>query len=179
MRYQVASEHRSFFSKHGTIDFEELLNSKEMECLKKALSTAVNKRDLWRQSTEAAKIILSQKCAQIAAELVGLKVLRIAFDLELQAGTLPTGSTTLQSMSCLQPVVCGLMLDLNSGKGTFIAPDFSLAPHLRDQKLLIAYGGEKLLYTHNPSDPYTHLLKREGYVFGDLVKTSTNPLVYF
>ena len=165
-RYSLLSEHISFFTKHGAIDFEELITEAEADCLKKGASTY----NLWQQSEECKKIIAEKRLGKIAGELTSSKTIILAFDQKLEPG-----HYSLQTMSCLRPLVCGLLLNLVSRKGSFVADAF----FLKEPALLIAYGGERTLYTLNPSDPHTHLLKKQGYVFGDVVNSSTHPVVCY
>lgn len=79
--------------------------------------------DLWRGSAAAKKIILQRPLAEIGSELVEQKPLRIGYDQLIPSyvpmkaegsenlyGTWLSEATTLQEISSIQGVVCGLML---------------------------------------------------------------------
>jgi hypothetical protein len=160
--------------KKGAIAFEDLLSEDDSALIKAARI----KRNLWSHSPELGKLILSSSFAALGAELSNHAALRIGYDLLLEDSTLPTGGWTLQDLSSLNPVACGLLLDLTTREGLFIRPDYPYHWATHAGKLLIVYGAERLLYLHTPRDPFTHELKKAGYVFGDAVTTSTHPITF-
>lgn len=177
MRYLVSSEQLSFFTYHGMISFEQLLLPEKIEILKNGLKK--EKKDLWRQSEEIKKIIFDKKCSEIAKLLSQHSILRIAFDLNLSDPLLTESSFTLKEICSFKPVACGLALDLVTGEGLFVSPDFPITPMGRENKHLIVYCGSQMTYTHEPKDPYLHLPKKMGYGFGDCVTTTTHPIVRY
>jgi len=104
---------------------------------------------------------------------------------------------TLQEKSCIKPVVCGLNICIEPaqpsemtsilfpktpGSGVFFKADIPLDFQFLTQVsggryLMIAYADRRTVYILNEKDPHTHLLKRQGYVFGDLLSDSLNPLI--
>ncbi len=177
---------------------EELLSKR----LKKLPETR-NPRELfmagrngWQDNPVIQKVTQNHKLAEIAANLFNQKSLRLAYDQLLCTRVIPgvvfTTPHTLQEISCFQPILGGLIIRLSSdlhiptffpknpGSGVFFSADFLLALPTFFQTpnqtfLLIAYAPEKSVYVLEKNDLHTHALKREGYVFGDLLRT---PLVY-
>lgn len=68
------------------------------------------------------------------------------------------------------------------GSVVFIKPqcmlDWSpLFEHQEREFLMIGYTQNRSVYRMNTKDPHTHTLKGKGYVFGDLLKEKTHPIV--
>lgn len=172
-------------------------------------------RDLWRADHKLKKIILNRAFAQAAADLIEQKPLRIGYD-QLLLGYIPVRypslvpnpysdflkqTATLPEISCIQGVVCGLMLCLKAppledgiddivkvfprvaGQGVFIASDhpidFSILNGLPDARyLMIVYSQAASVYCHEERDPQIHYFRSLGYNFGDRLSEQLNPLVF-
>lgn len=157
MKFAIAKEHRDFFHQQGIIEFEDFLTSDQVEGLNQAINQALasrmgirpekwhhvsaeqaflHGRDLWRSSDELRKWTCQPRFAEIAAELVEKKPIRLGYD-QLFPALYPTQSmvkqavytpfihqsTHLETISCLKGLVCGLMFCLSS-------PETSAAPQL-------------------------------------------------
>ncbi len=155
-------------------------------------------RDLWRDDPAIKKQVAAPRLAEIASVLFKKKNLRLGYDQSWRTGPI-TGppfleNFALQQISCLQTIAGGLILQLSpspppsfpfshpAGSGIFIKPHFPLPfPSLfqipRLHLLLIVYCGEKTLYVSEKNDPHTHALKKQGYVFGDLLRNDRHPLL--
>lgn len=153
-------------------------------------------RGLWKKYP---KLSLNRKLAEVAASLFQQKFLRLAFDQVIQSTTassslFPT-SLKIGQISCIQPLVGAALIRLTSeespapltpqkpGGVVFIHPDLifpwsalTAAPH--QTFLLLTFGAQTLSYLLVKEDPLTHDLKKEGYVFGDLVRSETCPTIF-
>jgi len=156
-------------------------------------------RDLWRENSFIKSWVLKKELAKIASFLTSEKRLRIGYDQLLRTFDSPFIAQSfdtfrLDQASSVQGIVCGLLLSLkknqkinaflpeDGGSGVFFSPTqfFSLKPlwETPDQSfLLITYTKEKAVYIFQNDDPHTHALKKHGYVFGDGLKCSLNPLL--
>jgi hypothetical protein len=162
-------------------------------------------RDLWRHSPLIKKIITKPKIGAISSDIFEKTPLRLAYD-QLYFSTTTQGKIfekpcSLQQTSCLKNITGGLILRLSDdpmplpetedfcpfpqkiGSGIFLSPEIQLSfdpffcvPH--HSLLLIVYCGDKTVYTLDKKDPFTHALKRQGYVFGDRITSTTHPIVY-
>lgn len=173
-------------------------------------------RDLWRSDEELKKTILQRSLAETASELVNCKPIRLAYDqLIIPPISSPhspeqktpywqamKGSYSLEEMSSVQRIACGLMICLRNtesipedpattathifphkaGNGIYFSPtlpiDFSqLCANPNQRFLLIAYAQQTSLYTPNQKDPHVNHLKRFGYHFGDHLSIKDSPFV--
>ncbi len=175
--------------------------------------------DLWRSNSILRKLVTQTRFAEIASELIEKKPLRLGCDQLFPArhqqtqlsATAPQvythfleQTTTLEAVSCLQGVTCGLMLSLG-GKETvpfekipsegadifpsqpghviFFRPNIpikwdSLYLHEGQRFYLIVYTQMSAHYQLQPQDPHTHALKRLGYVFNDKLNDRLHPIIY-
>jgi len=153
-------------------------------------------RDLWKSSPAIAKKSMSRPFASLMAALTGARAVRLAYDQALrttgETGPVFPAPCPLSEVSCFQPLIGGIILRLKYdphppellpkkvGSALFFTPALPLPWESLTQTpgqsfLLLAYGPERCVYVLEKRDPHTHELKREGYVFGDLLKT---PLLY-
>lgn len=144
MKFAVAKEHRDFFHKHFRIEFNHLFSIEQCNQLMIERSMVLSGRlnvsktklkhvsandqfmagfDLWRGNATLKKIILQKKLAEIAAELLEVKALRIGYDQLipfLSATNLLTPddsyrtwlskTLTLQEISSVQGLMAGLII---------------------------------------------------------------------
>lgn len=171
--------------------------------------------DLWRGNADAKKIILQKSFAEIASELIELKPLRIAYDQLLPPLSSPSlagsedyrewlsSASTLNEISSVQGILCGLMLCLSqpqdaavaapsevpsifatkAGNGVFFSPDAPLNfNELVNRQgytyLMVVYTKSVSVYLKIDSDPHTNEFRRLGYNFGDRLSDRFHPLVY-
>lgn len=165
--------------------------------------------DVWRTNPVIQKLVTSKKLAEIASELVEYKPLRLGYDqyFPCDKARYSGGESyidllhpplSLSERSCLDNVVCGVMLCLSGdnsesssldifpstpGNGIFFRPhaalDFSkLKENDFNRYLLIVYVEKSTGFFLNENDPHTHFMKQLGYVFGDRLLDKHHPLVY-
>jgi len=214
MKFIIENEHREFFQKNMAIEFEGLLSDEELTLLNHEISEVLSQRqdkghnvyaarDLWRESSVIKKIACQRRFAEIAAQLVDEKPLRLGYDLFFPSPSLeaePQPSKTLNEMSSLQGIVCGLLLCLSgkepvtssmevqmfsgtSGNGVFLSPEApinfqELSHHEGHSYYLVVYTKAKSVYIRNDQDPHTHAFKEVGYAFGDRLLDELNPIIY-
>jgi hypothetical protein len=175
-------------------------------------------RDLFRSNDSLKKLILNNQFAEVASELIEFRPLRFGFDQVYT--TLPTSTIekegfnpykklltspkTLSTTTCLQGVLCGLMICLKTartvetetdisgntstifsktaGNAVFFSPDMlidynELISDETARYLMIVYTHRTSIYYLEESDPQTHTFKNLGYVFGDRLSDRLNPIV--
>lgn len=168
-------------------------------------------RDPWRLDDHVKKIVTSSQLADIASELIEKKPLRLGY-VQYYPKTpshdnvitktaydgLLAKESSLEDVSCLQGVLCGLMISLSdgpidaenntsvfpskAGNGIFIQPshiiNFTELRKKNDQEfLLIVYSEKNAVYIMREGDPQVHALKMLGYVFGDKLSDKLNPIL--
>jgi hypothetical protein len=166
--------------------------------------------DLWRASSLLKKITLGKRLAEVAGELVEIKPLRFGYDQLIffppkQEAADPSlkfldNNPTLQEISSIQNIVCGMMLCIDKlapadadsessffcptvGNGVVFAPDFPIPFDQLEKRegftyLLLAYATANAVYCHQEKDPFSYEFKQLGYNFGDRLTEKLNPLVY-
>jgi hypothetical protein len=222
-KFALAREHHLHFEKQQFIELEGILPLEQLQLLKSssdetlelsqkrhpfsAVKNIFEKgRDLWRKCPAVKKVALNKQLAEIAAELTGEKFIRLGYDQFLSAEALQTTSfylskpedvQTLEMISCIQGVVCGMLICLSShasetttsifstkaGNITYFLPQVNinfaeLLKRETQEFLLFVYTGKTSLYTHNEEDPNLHAFKQLGYVFGDRLNDHLNPVLY-
>lgn len=150
MKFAVAKEHRDFFQKQGWIEFEGVVTSDQLVAVNQAINLVLGERlnvtneeglrllpseqfylhghDLWRSNPLLRKFVSQIRFAEIAAELIEKKPLRLGYDQLFPARqkqqTLYSKSASqiytlfleqtaqLEAVSCLQGLACGLVVSL-------------------------------------------------------------------
>lgn len=200
MRFTIASDQFTFFKDHGYIGFHDLFSAAYLLQLESAVTK--NERDLFRSSPAIQELVFNKTLAEIAGKLTNNKNIRFGFDQSICSDTpLEFGGKicTLESISCIQPLACGLILRLTDqinppkttlfcprderGVALFFSPKIllSLLPLFEEKKqkfILIGYAYNKPQYIANKQDPFVHQLKSLGYAFGDHLDTTTHPILF-
>jgi len=197
----LESHHRDFFAKNGYIAFTDLFSE---EALSRAESIITgNARDLWRAHDAMKSIAFQKNCAEIATELTNSKTVRIAYDQSLcshASPTFPKAPFSLEDASCVQPILCGMILRLTRGPSPEKTIPFCPCPKERGEALfvsgkmlivldpllslekqkflLIAYSNNRPQYIAKEKDPFVNSLKSMGYAFGDHLNASTHPVIF-
>jgi hypothetical protein len=175
--------------------------------------------DLWRSHSILHKFVAQARFAEIIGELIEKKPLRLGCDqffpffypgpFSKEQGSVYSHflnqTTSLEAVSCMQGVICGLLLALNekeefssseergmegidifprkAGNVIFFQPTIPinwshLCKHVGQRFYLIIYTSVIAHYRLQPQDPHTHALKRLGYVFNDKLSDKLNPIIY-
>lgn len=147
MKFAIAKEHRTFFQKQGWIEFEDLLSNAQLTLVNQAIDQVLAERlnvpferlrslssekyylqgrDVWRSSSILQTFVAQTRFAEIAAELIEKKTVRLGYDQFFpphQATPYLQKSpsiyshfleqtTSLEEVSCLRGVACGLLVAL-------------------------------------------------------------------
>jgi hypothetical protein len=155
-------------------------------------STVLFGKNLSLSSEPIRKILFSLRLSEIAFQLTNKRPLRFGFDQMWRIPHIPT-DCTIDSLSSVAPLVVGVIIALDERRGvkeemfpfergsvTFISPTLRLCVPQGDRGrfLLMAFAHDRPQYRFQPSDVHTHELKRLGYVFGDILKETTHPVLY-
>jgi hypothetical protein len=172
-------------------------------------------RDLWRSHPVLHKFVTQPRFAEIAVELIEKKPLRLGYDQLFPSCYHPLFEissaysqflkqiASLEAVSCLQGVACGLVFALSekasilperqadgvdifpnqAGHAIFFRPNVpvnwaNVYSHFNQRFYLIVYTFASAYYQLQPHDPHTHALKRLGYIFNDRLSDKLNPIVY-
>ncbi len=177
MRYTITSQQINYLRKEQQIELEGLYTVEQAHALKQLLDSAQNSsgRDLHRENPPLISALYLSKLGQVASQLYGKKTLRLAFT---QYTPFPLSTLPIKEISSFSQTCGGCLLDLETGTIFFYTADFPLDfPHIRKPSLFIAFSTNKARYTLQENDPHTHLLKKFGYAFGDLISDATHPLI--
>jgi len=230
MKITVDSNHLDYFHKNNAIEFDSILTEKQLaslgEHIQRALTLRLEKertspenlfkagRDLFRVDSGIRKIVTQKHFAEIAFELTQQKPLRLGYDqffhssptsLTLSPNQTPyvqlmNSKLTLQEVSSLQGVLCGLMICLKAekreekeletpvifsrkpGNAVFFNPSAilnfeGLISGTDSNYLLIVYVHTSSVYILNTIDPNTYVLKNYGYSLGDRLSDKLNPII--
>jgi hypothetical protein len=222
MKFALAKEHRDYFESHQYLELEGLLSPAQLSDTLVAVDAVLLARpqekqvgrDLWRDNTVLQRLVRHEKFVAMAAELTHQRMLRLVYDHHLvvpirnplfsfdpfEEARFIADKETLSSGSCIQGLVCGLLLCIDGeaqpseegvvdffprkpGHGVFFSAqvpiDLSLLERHSGQRfLLITYAQRNSVYVFREKDPHVHLLKDLGYSFGDRLVDRLHPIVY-
>lgn len=204
MKFATAKEHRDFFHTHGWIEFENLVDSRlfpiaeqgAKEALSERLKLPIerlskisseklfmNGRDLWRSQPILQKLATQAHFAEIAAELVEKRILRLGYDQffpDLQHKPLLSENETtfsnflqkrgsLQEVSCMSDVICGFVLAFDDRKE---APAVILPETLSGIDIFPSKKGNIIFFKPNLPINWISLEQHFGQTFYMVVYTS-------
>ncbi len=192
MRYNITSQQFDYFRSERHIEFEALFSKEEAQTVRSLLDEAYAKnptgRDLERDHAPLIKALKLSRLAQAASALVNKTKLKVAFSqyyppyktidaLEDLSSVTETSLCALLNLN-ETPLPDFAYLPMEMGDVGFYANEFPIDfTDLDMPVLLIAFATEKARYKLQKKDPHTHLLKKLGYGFGDLLSEETHPLV--
>ena len=177
-------------------------------------------RDLWRSDEKLRTLTIQPRLAELVSELIEKKPVRLGYTQFFSQYT-PTPSlvdqkpspyrnflqqkTNLETISCVDNILCGLMLSLSNakelldveapqeddvdifstcaGNAILFRPDAIINlehffKHPDQRYYLIVYTENTSYYYPQPKDPLGHALKHIGYIFNDKLSDKLNPIVY-
>lgn len=140
-RLKVAPEHKKFFQRNGYITFEELVSSIEMQTLldqiqkRRSELPGFHQENLFRSLPNLLSI--AGKTAEVAAQLIERKPLRIAYDCFLES---------FAQIPPIQEREVGLLLSFK-GKGLFFTDPSYLYNEKEACYLLLIFTAN---YVNNP-----------------------------
>ncbi len=228
MRFAILPDHKDFFKKKHFVEFENMISPENCHALTSEIQLHLGQRvkttsfesqnfnastlfkegrDLWRDSAKIKQTTCYAAFGEIAAELVGLKSLRLAYDQALWPSNDDFDQAfnheiVLEKRNSFQPLALGLCLCLETpslkvlqdqdleepsifprkaGNATFFSPHTPISlkrnASSKHKCLLIGYAPLKSVYVYQKNDLNTHYLKRFGYVFGDKLKNHFHPTI--
>ena len=215
MRFKIVGDHRNFLAKEKMIEFEDVFSLEQIVSLSHVVDQALAQksrqlietqspdqlfkvgRDLWRDNSEIQQFVCNKRFAEIAAQLFDQKFLQLAFTQvfrsKAQTGLTLLPHSSLEQVSCIQPLAGAALIRLQEGEASsllpkkrenvvFITPDHLIPWNVlcqdQDQSfLLIAWAPARAVYVLEKQDLHTHEMKKLGYVFGDRLKGSLHPIL--
>ncbi|MGL4348831.1 MAG: hypothetical protein ACRCSV_05205 [Chlamydiales bacterium] len=204
MNLGIVPAHRTFFVKNDFIVFDNMLTTAEISALQTLLGEVPRQdaTNLFLRYPSFKRYILNKKFAEIAFFLLNINPIRIASDQFIRSSSDPLIAAKLEEKGTLQPLVCGLLLNINQtplessestdnplsclptqpGSGVFFQPHFTfpydqLSNYPGQYFILITYGSKRLIYTKNESDPDLYFLKKKGYNFNLPISIATHPIL--
>ncbi len=225
MRFSLPDSYSEFFARHQILEIENLMTLQDAETLaikseelllkalhQKPLTLASNLelwkagKDLWKEDSDIKKILFRLQLGEISHTLFKRRPIRLAYAQTLFTGdkqdSLFSETELLQSISCITPLLGGVLLCLDTPKNqseeielipnlkalskarafffsdTYPIPFAELFKHKGLKMLLIAFAPGKIRYKLEPKDLHTHELKKQGYAFGDSLKEEICPYLY-
>lgn len=159
--------------------------------------------NLWQKNEEIKKILFKSSIGEVASFLSKKKPLRLAYTQTISTShPSPFAKNhTLEEISSVTPIAGGALLCLSSpleegseaelpnlavpraGRIFFFTSNTPIPfPTIYEQKgitcILFCFVSAKVRYKLNPVDVHTHLWKRSGYAFGDLLNKDVIPFLY-
>lgn len=159
--------------------------------------------NIWQKNGEIKKILFKSSIGEIASFLSKKKPLRLGYTQTISTlHPCPfTKDQSLEEISSVTPITAGALLCLSSpitqteesnlpnlshpktGSIFFFSAKTPIPfPSLYEKQgitcLLFCFVSSKARYKLNPLDVHTHLWKRSGYAFGDLLPTEALPFLY-
>ena len=218
MKWTILAQHRRFFALNKYIEFDEVLSTNDVDTLKTEIEKELCKRlnttnlyekssdrifshgnDLWTTSNFFRNFVRKNAFSSLCASLRDKTEVRLGFDQVLISTEKPptdvlfSQSLTLENLSCIHPLTCGVFIPISLKKGdpifsstigsaTFIHPKkvFSLesfysTPH--QMGYLIVFSSPEAKFTVKDNLSHTTSLKKMGYGSGDNIGNKTHPIL--
>ena len=150
-------------------------------------------------SQNIQKRLCSPSMGKLVNMMTKMRPLRYGFD-QVVVPSYPPKGATLEEVSSIYPVLIGGVIALDgaeraeepqvdpfvfkdlpasAGSVSFVKPETVWEVEPSSQRhLLVVFCGAQPLYVHQERNPYTHVFKEYGYVFGDRLLDKTNPVVF-
>lgn len=208
MKFSTAKEHRDFFQKQGWIEFEGLISNDQLNLANEAIDQVLSERlnvsterlrtlssekfylqgrDLWRSNPLLQKLVTQTRFAEIAAELIEKKPLRLGYDQffparhqissskdtsQIYSQFLEQTAIPIQLVSCLQGVACGLIISLG-GKEDIEVEKEGLTETVASEGIDIFPNqpGNMIFFQPNVPIKWEHLYRHLGQKFYLIVYT--------
>ena len=178
-------------------ELEALQGKKTQE----ATDSWILRKDSWKHDEEIKKWISSCRIGEIAAFLYQKRPIRLAYTAFLSPMQTPTFTKplSLSEISSADPILGGALICLTGETSTplslphltkqtkgsvlFFSSDHPIPfPELfatpEQKSLLLCFIPGQARYKLQPLDPCTHVLKKFGYAFGDLLLEAEAPYLY-
>ncbi len=187
------------FKETGYLELEAIVSEKDLKQLEflESVDSFLSAHDLRLRYPILEKILTSHLLRTVIAHLTDEKKFRLLFDQLIFYPIDPNypASFCLEDLS-FQGALIGMLIHLTGqpsnpdlllpkkpGSGLFFQPkhllDLSDFAHVQSGRyLMVGYGLPHTLYRFSEKDPHTHLLKKQGYGFGDFLKNPIHPLLF-
>ncbi len=178
MRYAITSSQLSHLRKEGELELEALFTPEEVgnlrHCIDLAAAQSETGRDIERENPPLRSALHLSRLGQIASSLFDKKPLRLAFT---QYSPIFHDAIPLEELTSVSETCGGCAIDLASGSITFYTPDHPIPFPELPPYFFLAFTTGKARYKLQEKDIHTHLLKKLGYGFGDLLTVDTHPFI--
>lgn len=193
-RFVLSETQRTFFSHHSLLELENIVSDSDCDRL---LQLPQGTRNLWKESLPFQKILFKLSIGHMAKELFRKHPIRLGFTQGLcTSKPFLSKTTSLEEIASLTPIAGGALLCLSaSPKELSPMPDLQYPqaksitffssttpipfPSLWTDESLVAilfcFTPQHIRYKMQPADPYTHIYKKSGIVFGDLLPENECP----
>jgi len=214
MKFTVAKEHRDFFRKHFRIEFSNLFSVEQCEQLMAERLVILSERlnvskanfnatsvssqfmagfDLWRGNAILKKLILQKSLAEVAAELLEVRALRMGYDqlipdLSATAISAPDDpyrnwllqTSSLQDISSIQGIMTGLIICLKAPQledepietaSTDLEAKTVTPPIVVTPSLFSTTPGNGVYFSPDAPLDFNDLAARQGYTYLLIVYT--------
>lgn len=162
-----------YFRRQGYIRFENY--PLHFQLIKDLADKHTQPRDLWRKEPFLKKLIV-HTFGPMALELTKKGALRVACDQWLKEP--PVVVTRMQDLFCFQGLACIFVLSPNDQESFLeVFEPSSLTSRLPPEAYLVAFALENGVLIENPKDPFNTQTRNLGYVYGDRLNNTINPLI--
>ncbi|MEC8306462.1 MAG: hypothetical protein VXZ72_01190 [Chlamydiota bacterium] len=187
MSLTIAPGHRSFYQKKGWILLYDIFLEEEWQAIYDHIPSSGY--DQWRGSPAMKRIATKKNRASIASQLVGIPILRLAFDYTFHMDSHHFSLPKEMKPSSLTELPIALLFPLTPNgdyppkSALFVSLHDDLAdsppPHYPGPWMGIAYATAQSRYRNTPTEPFSRWMKQQGYSAGDALISPTNPLFDF
>lgn len=164
MRYEVTQSQIHYFETHKTILFEDFFSTDAT----KAFQKFPFGYDLWRTHPEIKKMACNKELCEIIFQLTSMKPIRLLFDRIVENETVDLTLSSFQGILA-SVVVSSKGIEIFSSEMPIVA---------LERSLLLVYGTIDAVFKFTSTDPFANVIKKQGYTYGDPLKTDDYPLIY-
>ncbi len=164
MRYEVTQSQLSYFEKNKSILFDDFFPKDTCKILQKFPFGY----DLWRTHPEIKKMACNKELGEVIFQLTSSKPIRLLFDRIVENETIDLTSSSFQG------ILAAVLVTPHAIE--IFAKDLPIKAS--DRSLLIVYGTIDSLFKFVENEPYAAFLKKQGYTYGDSLKSDDYPLIY-
>lgn len=207
MKLSVSSQQQEYFEAQHLIEFEGLLTKEDISVLEENIEKTLATRlrcpleKVWKESPEKLfkaglnfstsslpirKLITAPKLSSIASQLYNQKPFRFGYDLYISPENVKylEPLRPFREICCLQGLLGGIMICLKGEKAGQVsvfgselqidpAKIFGGAPFL-----LVAHTHPTAVFIRKIEDPMSPVMQERGYIYGDRLNDSKNPIIY-
>lgn len=196
MRFEVPLALIKMFEETGKVEVRDLFDARaqaQIETLLLEKGPIEGRRNFFKNA-KWKKLLFGSGATDVVANLTHARALQIGSDQVYLPGELPENFTlqmldaalgeltrlaekeiSYKAISSIAPLTCGLLV-VRGENATFFSPRTVMeAPS--EPCIICSWFAPGGRYVENRNDKLGHLLMREGYSFGDIIRSSTHPIV--